>query len=350
MMQRLFAAHSPLRQGLGILRYFVVVMAGAYGLNTALLLLLRALVGERWNVIAFFNTFAHLLWLPALFLTPLLLLLRARIAALLCLPGLLAFLFTYGPNFIGSSAAAPAAEADDLTLLSFNLGALVEDFDAAIALIRATDADIVALQELGPQSAAALATAFAEQYSHQALHPHLAVTVGQGLLSKFPVIEDEFWRYEFLPAALGHQRAVLETPRGRLVLYNVHPTHPAMQGSFFDPSWRGREVDDLIARASAETDPVLLAGDFNLTDTTEDYARLAAAFGDAYRAVGWGLGWTFPANSSSLQLTFSRLPAVPVFPLLRLDYIFARGLTPRAARVLADVTGSDHLALWAALR
>ena len=40
--------------------------------------------------------------------------------------------------------------------------------------------------------------------------------------------------------------------------------------------------------------PILIAGDFNMTDQTDDYRRLTAKFSDTFREVGWGMGFTFP--------------------------------------------------------
>ena len=69
--------------------------------------------------------------------------------------------------------------------------------------------------------------------------------------------------------------------------------------------------------------------------------------GLAYRAAGWGLGFTFPAEipyfggGSYAPAFFELIP-----PLVRLDYVFHNEtFTTLSAQVGADSGGSDHLPL-----
>ena len=82
------------------------------------------------------------------------------------------------------------------------------------------------------------------------------------------------------------------------------------------------QILDLTAHCPT---PLLVAGDFNTPPRGRIYRTLATHLHDVFRTVGWGCGGTFPAR----------------LPLLRIDYGFARGLTPLHARVL-NLRGSDH--------
>lgn len=78
------------------------------------------------------------------------------------------------------------------------------------------------------------------------------------------------------------------------------------------------------------TTPAIVAGDFNSTERSLAYRTLVGAgFDDAHRSVGSGAGFTWPADG--------RLP----WPVVRIDWVFARGLEPVDAWV--DRAGpSDH--------
>jgi endonuclease/exonuclease/phosphatase (EEP) superfamily protein YafD len=131
-----------------------------------------------------------------------------------------------------------------------------------------------------------------------------------------------------------------------VVLYNTHPVHPFLlrDGQPFNPAPRAEEVDAILARAQADSGAVLIAGDFNTTDRTDTYRRIAARYTDTYREMGWGLGFTFPdlshPNAVPSELHLARLPIPQV---VRLDYIFhSRYLQAMAIRVWPDSGGSDH--------
>jgi vancomycin resistance protein VanJ len=328
---------SPLRFVLKIAWLTFKILVDSYGLSVSGFLVLRFLIGEQWVWIAFFNTFAHLLWIPALFLLPLFLLLRRWLSVALLILPVVAFIFSYGGQFIPRTNTPPR-DAQTFTLLSYNLLANGAPPEQRFAVIRSLNADIVALQEISSEMASALQREFAAVYPYMALHPVANQgTAGQGILSRYPILEDEFWRFDWLYIPLGHQRVVLEIGGTPVTLYNLHPTHPGMAASdtFFDPSQRSREIGALLTRIQNEKGAVLLAGDFNMPDLSADYAKVTQHFGDAYRAVGWGMGWTFR----------SRLP----LPLLRLDYVFYNEFfQPISARV-GDHGGSDHAALWVEL-
>ncbi|HEV2123650.1 MAG TPA: endonuclease/exonuclease/phosphatase family protein, partial [Chloroflexota bacterium] len=87
-------------------------------------------------------------------------------------------------------------------------------------------------------------------------------------------------------------------------------------------------------------DPLIVAGDLNLTDQTPDYRRLRSlGLQDAYRVSGWGFGFTFPAIPT--QHVMHSLRHFP--PFLRIDYVLhSKQITPLRAEVLTSAPGSDH--------
>lgn len=337
---------------LGTIASFLKTIIGAYALSVILQLVLRFLIGEQVNWIAFFNTFAHLLWIPALILLPLCLLLRQWLLSALLLPAVAAFLLAYGPQFI-PRAEEPPPGAETLELLTYNLFARQGDFSVIDAVIRDADADIVALQEISLQARNRFPEAFSDLYPYTAFYATGHATAGMGLMSRYPITEETFWQSDYVPFPLGFLRATLDIDGTPITLYNAHPTHPGMAGSFFDPTNRGREIADLLNRAAQDTGIVLLAGDFNMPDQSEDYAEITRQYQDAYHEVGWGMGWTFPDKNGGTPGVYnvtSLADLIPIFPILRLDYVFYRGsIQALQAEVWPTSGTSDHHPLWVQL-
>jgi vancomycin resistance protein VanJ len=318
---------------LNLARYFSRAMTGAYALNLLLFLPAHYMIGERWVFIAFFNSFAHLLILPSLLLLPLCLLLRQWRFSVALLPSVLFFALTWGSFFLPNNSVQAQASEQSLRILSYNMRSDGREPASFLELIRSTEADMVALQELGYPESLAIEASLSELYPFMALHPSYEPTQGQGILSRFPLSDDSYWQYDFLPNKLGHQRIIMNLDEDLfLTIYNLHPTHPGMNGQIFNPGYRSREVADILRRTSIEEGQVILLGDFNMTDLSDDYKAIANHYKDAFREGGLGTGWTFTMANS------------PAF--LRLDYLFySERIRVRSAEVRNDKGGSDHYPL-----
>lgn len=323
----------------GIARNVLIATWAAYGLNVTLFIIARALIGERWGIITLFNNFAHLLWAPAVVILPLCLLWRKWFPALLTLAPTVAFLSAYLPML--APKTIPPSSPPRFTLLTYNVLAQKTRLDQLAAFILSTDADIVAIQELSVTAAQTLSAALSEAYPYQALHPG-SVYEGQGVFSRYPILADDYWVIH-----LGHQQVTLDIEGRRVTLFNAHPIHALIPSWGFSGAPRRQEIETLLSRAASVQGPILLVGDFNITDLSEDYGRIrAASFRDVYREVGTGLGFTFPNARRGLPFVgrspfFSWLP-----PLARIDYVFINSaLVPLGAQVLPYAGESDHYPL-----
>lgn len=348
--------NKPRRGCLGRVGLLLAWLAGAYGVGLTGFLLLRALVGADWLPIAVFNSFAHLLLWGALLLAILALGVwvwrRRRATAwvlLMLLPGALVCLITYAPFFLPKTINVPP-DAPTFTLLTYNTHNESVFVEPLGRVIRAADADIVALQELSDEAALHLGIALADEYPYRALHARTDWHA-LGVLSRYPILDDTFGRVR-----LGYQRVVLDVAGEPLALTNVHTSHPfgATEGRFFDPTERARELGNILRWATRDGQPgrVLLAGDFNSTDQTAIYGQFAAQFTDSYRAAGWGMGFTFPDLSAPNAVPDVLWPRTfPWLPLLaRLDYVWhGERLRALEAHVWPEAGGSDHRPLWVRL-
>jgi len=327
----------------------IMALSAVYGLTMTLFLALRAGVGERLPVIALINVFLHLLLMPSLILLPLSVLYRRWWISLNLTVAALVFVTSYGVFFTPRSIAA-APNAANLKILTYNLHAEAQDLDGMIEVIRESGADIVALQEVGSAAVTRFTAELTQLYPYQALHPQRYATAGQGVLSRYPLVADQYWRPNWPPDALGHQRVEVDFNGTRIVLYNYHPLRPVMRGLTYDDEPRRLAVSDLLERTRQDSGPILIAGDFNMTDQTEDYRRITAKFSDTFREVGWGMGFTFP-DADPVTPSKQRIRRLIQLPLLlRLDYVFHNDhFSPVEAFVWPVSGGSDHHPVYARL-
>lgn len=319
----------------------VFSLTGAYGLSLTLFHTLRLLTGETFNTVALFNNIIHVMLLPVLVLLPLALAFRRWYVSVMLVVPFGVALATNVPLFVGAAPPAPA-NVTEITVMTYNLLARGGNFDESNAIIRASGADVVALQEVWFPAEASIQTALSDAYPYMALHITDVPVQGQGILSRYPILEDEFIASN-LTWGLGHQRTVIDVNGTAVVVYNTHPVHPGIVGG--DVSQRGVDIDTILPRAAADAAsyPVLLLGDFNLTPSTADHARITQTFTDSHQQVGVGLGYTFPADHYGRVSDW--LP-----PLARIDYVFHDGdWLALQTGVWPTAGGSDHYPMWARL-
>jgi vancomycin resistance protein VanJ len=338
-------ADSPRR--FTTLRRLLAILIFAYGLVIVGYLALRALDalglplsddsgGVFGALVGMGNSLMPGLLFPSLPLVLLAALLRRPWLALLLAPAGLAFVLLYGDLLLPPSA--PAAE-PALTVYTHNLHAMTSGLEGVAEAIRASGADVVALQELTEPAADYFAAALGADYPHQALEPRGLTTSGTGILSRWPLDEAEIWMSTML-----QMRVTVTAPDGPFAFYSAHPPPPHWFLQAFNTSARTAALDSILERAAQESLPVVLAGDFNLTDQTAAYQRiLNAGFRDSFRESGWGLGLTF----ADLSVYFAPLGLLP--PFIRIDYVYHSGdFTAVSARV-GPSAGSDHYPVQAAL-
>lgn len=186
--------------------------------------------------------------------------------------------------------------------------------ERAIGALRAQEPDVMVAIEMPPGFAARLQEASGELVHHLA-HGEL------GVWSRWPV------RSQALPTGypdvrLLRVRVEADQP---FVLYAFHARNPLYEESFADQ----RRLDELLAGAAEEAGlPVVLAGDFNLSDRAQGYRVLTETYRDAMRAGTWA--------SDTYDLHVWRAL------LLRIDHLFVpAGWCAQRASTF-DVPGSDH--------
>ncbi|MBZ0297332.1 MAG: endonuclease/exonuclease/phosphatase family protein [Anaerolineae bacterium] len=322
------------------------VLLIAYGLTTTIFLVVRPLIGET-TIVALLNRYFPLVLLLALPLLLICLWGRWSRLALLILPAAIVCLTSYAPLFLPRPTVVPS-NAARLSVLTFNLGAIEAEAAPLAEVIRSAGADVVALQELSSTAASIIGPTLKDEYPYQALQPRQAVYDGHGVLSRYPLINA--YSYPYQPARLRLQRVQINFHGRSLLLFNTHLQPVTESWRSPDVSIQRDQLDYLLDEMARSSGPRILVGDFNFNDQSSHYRQIInAGFNDAWRAVGWGMGFTNPVWS---RLTVPDGPDwLQVIPVnRRIDFIFydAAG-TAESARVGSDSGGSDHYSLYSSL-
>ncbi|WP_156163820.1 endonuclease/exonuclease/phosphatase family protein [Demequina maris] len=222
--------------------------------------------------------------------------------------------------------ATPASGDVELIVASVNLRAGAGDPEAVVRLVRESDADLLSVQELTPEAAAALDEAgLGELLPYSAVLAD-AIWAGTGLWSAHPISGwDGLDGYTFRQV-----RATVELPSGPVTLLALHPAAPQL---LVHRAW-STETAALVDVLDGIDGPVIAAGDLN---TSRDHAVFrdleSRGFVDAADEAGAGLVPTFPQD---------RTPP----PLVAIDHVVTRDLDLVATSLATVVVpGSDHRAL-----
>ncbi len=236
----------------------------------------------------------------------------------------------YMPAWISSP---PRPSAEPLEVSAWNIQAGKDAAARALEGISASNAHLIALQELEPEVAAAL-TGEATGFEFQALASDSNVS-DVGLLSRYPILESQTFTD---PLVL---RVVVDPPIAEpIVIYVVHP--PLGRFVYLGDlpvgvDFSARDVAIVRIRVRVEEDlaqerSVVVLGDFNTTERERAYAQISAGHRDAHLDAGLGPGLTWRPGPLSL------LP----FGMLRIDYVLS---TPDLIATSATVDcslRSDH--------
>ncbi|KYP14419.1 endonuclease/exonuclease/phosphatase family protein [Flavihumibacter sp. CACIAM 22H1] len=246
-----------------------------------------------------------------------------------------------------SAEKTAGASASRLVVLSYNIHhanppsrpAGFIDLDTIAATIRASGADLVAIQELdsvttrsnGVYQLAVLAEKLGMYYRFERTIPFGGGAYGIGILSRFPIQDARAYALPNLDALPAEPRKAL------LVQLNWQGTPLYFGCTHFD--FTNQELKLAQAKAllthlaAVQQYPVLVAGDFNAEPEEASIRLLSSTFGSAGKATDY----TIPE----------------LHPDKKIDYIFYTPgwFQPESSEVLTkDSYGSDHLPLRAVFK
>lgn len=220
----------------------------------------------------------------------------------------------------------------DLTVMTANLRLGEADPRSVVRLARDQHVDVLVLEEVTPEAAAALGAA-----GILATLPHAAGAPapwagGTVVLSRFALTSQIA-----LATGNGGYRMRVEAPRP-FWLVAVHPSQPLREGAGWLQDWAviNRTLDGLDG-------PRLLVGDFN---STLDHGPVRSALGRGLRdaAAAADSGWqpTWPSGVRPYRLALG-------VGLFAIDHVLVSAPFGALATRTFDVAGTDHRALVARL-
>ncbi len=329
-------------------------MALAYLLLMAVYLLLRVVIGDSYPRLSLVNSFAYFLFIPLPIVFVLVLVARSRIAFLRLLPVLVMLLVWIGPRFIPKPIVSANNE-QTIKLMSLNVWGNQHDFSRTKKWLRENPVDILALVEVSPTYAAEKMKELQDLYPYQSNQQDETRWGDNFTLSRYPILTTEYIDLG-VPDMPAPVRTVIDVNGKQIAMYTVHLAWPVDDEAItakglafytqvalaFDDRVRNQQIDNLISRLKSESLPYILAGDFNTSDFSVTYSKLAGVMHDSFAEGGIGLGGSWPvAQARGLP---SWLP-----PLIRIDYIWHSDEIRTIRAWQGAETGSDHLPLLAEL-
>lgn len=290
----------------------------------AIAILLRLVVRDRNRWVFELVAFTFWLYLPAYALL--------LVAAAARRPGLavgavvvIAFHGAWAvPSFAGKVEIPPTAgAAPRFVLLAANVRWNNREPMTLVRELMASDADVLDLQEVTP--------AWIEEFRSGGLldaYPHHALAAwggsrGTAILSRLPL--QDATTLDARGNGLASATIVLGARRVRLLA--VHPVAPTM---FLEYQRQRDFITDFATRATADPEPLILAGDFNTTQYHAWFGHLKRlGLRSAHTSLGRGLANTWPNGDRR-------------FPPIRLDHVLVtHTVIPMSIRE-GKGSGSDH--------
>ncbi|HEX2908131.1 MAG TPA: endonuclease/exonuclease/phosphatase family protein [Phototrophicaceae bacterium] len=331
-----------------------MIVCGVYTLALVVYLVLRLAFGDGFWWLGLLNTFAHLLFLPLLVFFPLALLIRARGAALRLLPLIVVAGLWFGPYYLPKTPALASNAV--IRILTFNIWGDNQRLEDAEAWMLQTDADVILLQEIPESYSTNGVPALLTAYPYQFMQGLDVRVWGNAVLSRYPFVDTENFDLEG-DGTPSHQRVALDLGGKTIALYNIHLlmrmevephfylpiNNPFLNMALrYDDKPRNQQIERLLPLLENEAHPFIAAGDFNTSDQSIMYGRLAAQMGDSFREAGMGLGGSWPIPVLGELPNF--LP-----PIFRIDYIWHSDQFQAVNAQVGPRLSSDHLPLLVTL-
>jgi endonuclease/exonuclease/phosphatase (EEP) superfamily protein YafD len=248
---------------------------------------------------------------------------RRRAAAISAVALVVVTVARFGGDWISLPVGAPPDGTVRIEVETWNLETDARPPADTVAALKQTAADVVGLQELQDETAAAITSdaELAARYPYHAFAPRPGV-LGLGLLSRFPISDAT---YKTNPA---FQEMSLDLGAGRrLAILNSHPLHASVSGLGrsrlpigLDVARRNQDLVEIRSRIEARIAagwPVVLLGDLNTASSEPAFDRLTRGLRDVHAEAGFGPGWTWrPIRLEFLGIGLIRIDHVIVSPTI----------------------------------
>ncbi len=246
------------------------------------------------------------------------------VAALLCVVMIAVQL----PRFIGPEKVGVPSVA--VRVVTANLGVGKAD-PRAVTELASTTADVLVIQELTPDAAAALSSAGLDQTFPYRVLNAAALTSGIGVWSRYPIIDSA--RIDGYQMPMLRARIQIPGVMFPAAVVAVHLAAPWVQSlHYFRDDLASFPVTLREVSRAAGSGAVIVAGDFNSTLDMQTFRKLLAeGYRDAGEQAGAGLTLTYPSKP------WRR-------PVVGIDHVLVHNCSASSVQTVA-IPGSDHRGL-----
>lgn len=230
-----------------------------------------------------------------LVLTLLLLILRRWVLAAVALVGLgvsAVPLIPYLPHQWSGTASA-AANGPKFRLLAFNVWFRNPDLAGAAAYMERSQADAIVLLELVPSQVERL-RALLPSYPYFYVEPS---RMGAAVFTKWPMLSAE--SMPLAQAGAIAARVQIDWRGSPVTVLGVHLNWPLGPRN---SQFRNEELAGVVEFSKAQREPLIVAGDFNLTPWSRYFSDALERSGLHDAARGFGLARTWPAQFAPLGI------------------------------------------------
>jgi endonuclease/exonuclease/phosphatase (EEP) superfamily protein YafD len=233
----------------------------------------------------------------------------------------IAFLLWPVHDGLGTNGTLPEPREGEIVVMSVNLLGGAGGPEKIVRRIRSAEPDLVLLQEYSTRHQARLGELLADEFEFVAVRPG----TDRAAFSHLPIRD-----VSNAGPTQGATRFLVDVGGGELAVFNAHFRVPAGAAAL---AVQRRQVAAVVEELRGETGPVIVAGDLNFTETTQQHA--------AFLDVGMRAGWDELRRGRGV--TWSRLGGLQArVPGLRLDQVFANDLVELGAIARGDRGESDH--------
>jgi len=238
---------------------------------------------------------------------------RKRTTSIACTLSLIALLPFISPN-IALSNSASLPRNSTLKVATFSAMTRTQNTIDIKRFIQRHNPEILCLQEIATNDMHQLVDQLENHYGYRQTN-----NANLTIFSHYPI--------HVRSDAGAYQHVLIDTDSlGEIDLFNVHMTRPYRTKATLDKSWK-----NLLQQIDRDT-ATILCGDFNLSPYNSLYDSLVYHYGYA-DALQIGYGFTYP-NAQRRSALFG--------PLIRIDYLFSKKLTPSQTQTLNVSNLSDH--------
>lgn len=271
-------------------------------------------------------------WLGSMSLLATIVFMWKKMRRLAIVAGLLTLLILYPYLYL----FIPSEKTNELghknfEIMTYSVMTRNKEINAIMRVIKENPADIIFLQEVSATNQAHITKKMGSIYRESRAYMssrNSFLTISRYPLKKLPVEKALY--------GVAIQKLELDIKGKRVQAWNLHFVKP-----FVNLERHKSTVTKLIASSYMVKEPLLIAGDFNFTERSEEYKQMSVRFANAHAVSGYSLGFTFPARARRAGL---------LGPFLRIDHIFYNNAFKSiSTQVINDAGGSDHFPIRATM-